>query len=212
MCWTYLKPHAKIRDGCTAWDALVARFPGPNNIDYAASKAKTTLRNLTYSGETCRWTVQTYVNRYMQQYTILENLVQHGYAGIDPHSKVRYLCDGIKRLHLDTVKTRILSDETIRVDFPRCVSLFSDFIKQRQAADGPPTQTIAQVSKKRGHSGSSVHVKDGFYIKKEYCALTPEQISELRHKCQAHGHKPGTNPVRKSNLEAMISLTSALRP
>ena len=197
-CWTYLKPHAKTRNGRAAWNALVAHFLGPNNVDNAASKAETTLRSLTYSGETRRWTFETYVNKHMQQHTILENLVQHGYAGIDPRSKVRYLCDGIKGTHLDTVKTRILSDETIRVDFPKCVSLFSDFIKQKQAADGPPTRTIAQVSKKRSHNGSSVQVEDRFYNKKEYRALTPDQKSELRRKRLARGHQPGDKSSKKS--------------
>ena len=83
-CWTYLKPYAKTHNGCKAWNALVAHFLGPNNVDNAASKAEATLHSLTYSGETHHWTFETYVNKHMQQHTILENLVQHGYAGIDP--------------------------------------------------------------------------------------------------------------------------------
>ena len=101
-------------------------------------------------------------------------------------------------MHLNTVKTRILSNENLHVDFPKCISLFSDFIKQKTAADGPLTWTIAQVSKKRGHGGSLVQVEDGFYIKKEYCALMPEQKLELHHKHQAHGHKPGDKSSKKS--------------
>ena len=49
-CWTYLKPYAKIRNGCMACNALVAHFLGPNNIDNAASKAEAKLYSLTYSG------------------------------------------------------------------------------------------------------------------------------------------------------------------
>ena len=199
-CWTYLKPYTKTCNGRSAWNALVAHFLGPNNVDKnAASKVEATLHSLTYSGETCHWIFETYVNKHMQQHTILENLVQHGYTGIDPHSKVRYLCDGIKGTHLNMVKTRILSNENLHVDFPKCVSLFLDFIKQKTAADGPLTQTIAQVSKKRGHEGSSVQVEDRFYNKKEYCALTPDQKLELVHcKHLAHGHKPGDKSSKKS--------------
>ena len=76
--------------------------------------------------------------------------------------------------------------------------LFLDFIKQKQADDGPLIWTIAQVSKKRGHGGSLVQVKDRFYNKKEYHALMPEQKLELCHKCQAHGHKPGDKSSKKS--------------
>ena len=197
-CWTYLKPYAKAHNGCEAWNALVAHFLGPNNINNAASKGKAMLHSLTYSGETCCWMFETYINKHMQQHTFLENLVQHGYVGINPQSKVHYLCDGIKGTHLNMVKTRILSDENLCVDFPKCISLFSDFIKQKTATDGPLNWTIAQVSKKRGHGGSSIQVKDHFYNKKEYCALTPKQKSQLCCKCQAHGHKPGDKSSKKS--------------
>ena len=95
------------------------------------------------------------------------------------------------------VKTRILSDENLHVDFPKCISLFLDLIKQKMAADGPLTRTIAQASKKRGHGSSWVQVKDCFYNKKEYCALTPEQKLELHHKCQARGHKPRDKSSKK---------------
>ena len=135
----------------------------------------------------------------MQQHTILENLVQHGYAGVDPRSKVRYLHDSIKGMHLNTaVKTRILFNENLCVDFPKCISLFSDFIKQKMAADGPLPRTIAQVSKKRGSEGSLVQVEDCFYSKKEYCALMPDQKSELCHKHQACGHKPRDKSSKKN--------------
>ena len=40
-CWTYLKPYAKTRKGHKAWNALVAHFLRPNNVDNAAgSKAE----------------------------------------------------------------------------------------------------------------------------------------------------------------------------
>ena len=83
------------------------------------------------------------------------------------------------------------------MDFPKCVSLFSDFIKQKQATDGLLTWTIAQVSKKCGHGGSSVQVKNHYYNKKEYCALTPEQKLELCHKHQNCGHKPRDKSSKK---------------
>ena len=103
------------------------------------------------------------------------------------------------------VKTRILSNENLCVDFPKCISLFLDFIKQKTAADGPLTQTIAQVSRKRGREGSSVQVEDRFYSKKEYCALMPDQSWSFATNARPMGISPETNPVRKANLETMSS-------
>ena len=66
----------------------------------------------------------------MHQHLILTNLVEHGYSRINERSKVRHLLDGIKTDKLDSVKTRIFSDEVLRNDFDASVSLFKDFIKQ----------------------------------------------------------------------------------
>ena len=101
-------------------------------------------------------------------------------------------------MHLDAVKTQIFSNENLRVDFPKCVSLFSDFIKQKQAADGLLTCTIAQVSRKQGPAGSLVQVEDRYYNTKEYHALTPKQKLELHCKCKNHGHKPSDKSSKKA--------------
>ena len=79
-----MKLYAKTRDGCTAWQALIGHFLGPNNVDNATSRAEATLRALTYQGETHHWTFKAYVHKHTQQHTILENLVKHAYAGINP--------------------------------------------------------------------------------------------------------------------------------
>ena len=37
---------------------------------------------------------------------------------------------GIKTTQLDAVRTRIILDENLHVDFSRCVTLYKDFVKQ----------------------------------------------------------------------------------
>ena len=54
----------------------------------------------------------------------------HGYVGINPGSKVCFLLAGIRCSALDAVKTCIISDEGLRMDFMCCVTLFKDFVKQ----------------------------------------------------------------------------------
>ena len=46
---------------------------------------------------------------HVDQHQILSDLVQHGCAGIDDQSKVRYPLDGIKTKELDHVKTQIMA-------------------------------------------------------------------------------------------------------
>ncbi len=93
-----------------------------------ATQAEDKLKSTVYNGEHCRWDFEHYVSVHKQQHSIMEGpimegLVEHGYTGIDPRSKVRYLLDGIKTDKFDALKTRIISDERLRVDFDSCVTL-----------------------------------------------------------------------------------------
>ena len=129
-CWTYVKPAQRTRDGRMAYLGLYQHFLGPNNVDNMATMAEDKLKSTVYNGEQRRWDFEKYINMHKSQHSIMEGLVEHGYTGIDPRSKVRYLLDGIKTDKFDSVKTRIMSDATLRNDFDSCVTLYQDFIKQ----------------------------------------------------------------------------------
>jgi hypothetical protein len=136
-CWTYVKPAQRTRDGRMAYEGLYNHFLGPNNVDNMASTAEDKLKTTVYNGEQRRWDfVERYINAHKSQHSIMEGLVEHGYTGIDPRSKVRYLLDGIKTDKFDSVKTRIMSDAALRNNFDACVSLyqhnfFTKFFQQR---------------------------------------------------------------------------------
>jgi hypothetical protein len=87
-CWTYVKPAQRTRDGRMAYLALYTHFLGPNNVDNMATQAENKLTSTVYNGEQRRWDFEKYVNVHKQQHSIMEGLVEHGYTGIDPRSKV----------------------------------------------------------------------------------------------------------------------------
>ena len=150
-CWTYVKPAQRTRDGRKAYLDLYTHYLGPNNVDNMATQAEDKLKSTAYVGEQRRWNFEKYVNVHKQQHSIMEGLVEHGYVGIDPRSKVRFLLDGIKTEKLDSVKTRIMSDANLRNDFDGCVTLYQDFIKQTASkSKGNPREV--SVSEVKVHS------------------------------------------------------------
>ena len=190
-CWTYVKPAQRTRNGRLAFLNLQQHFLGPNNVDNMATLAEDKLKNTAYSGEQRRWDFERYVNVHKQQHSIMEGLVEHGYTGIDPRSKVRFLLDGIKSDKFDAVKTRIMSDEKLRNDFDACVTLYQDYIRQTTKSKTSATVNISEVkvSGKRKAGGA---VEDRYYTKEEYNELSPEQKKELSSKRLKRGHKPGS--------------------
>ena len=193
-CWTYVKPAQRTRDGRMAYLALYTHFLGPNNVDNMATLAEDKLKSTVYNGEQRRWDFEKYVNVHKQQHSIMEGLVEHGYTGIDPRSKVRYLLDGIKTDKFDSVKTRIMSDAALRNDFDGCVTLYQDFIKQTasKSKGNPNNVNISEVKvHNNGKRKRSDEAEDRYYTKSEYDALSPAQKKDLAAKRLKRGHKPG---------------------
>ena len=129
-CWTYMQRAQRTRDGRLAFMSLKEHYLGKNNVDNLATYSERKLQSTSYTGEGRRWNFEKYVKTHVDQHQVLTDLTRHGYAGIDPRSKVRYLLDGIKTNALAAVKTQIMADSRLRNDFDACVNLFQDFIKQ----------------------------------------------------------------------------------
>ena len=220
-CWTYVKPAQKTRDGRMAYLGLYQHFLGPNNVDNMATMAEDKLKSTVYNGEQRRWDFEKYINVHKSQHSIMEGLVEHGYTGIDPRSKVRYLLDGIKTDKLDSVKTRIMSDATLRNDFDACVTLYQDFIKQTTKSKPAATVGISELKTSAGGTKrKSEAVEDRYYTKAEYDALSAEAKRELAAKRLKRGHKPGakdskiskgTKPKGKTNADVIKNLKAVQR-
>jgi hypothetical protein len=155
------------------------------------------------------------------QHAILEELKEHGYAGIDERSKVQHLLAGIKTGSLDSVKTRIMSDASLRSNFDSCVNLFQDFLKQTNAIVKEVTIASVKTGKKNGSNDQSVtpdmSVEDRYYNQKEYKSLSAAKKLGLKLKRQKRGNKSNNSKKRKKELvdlsqRTIKAIASALRP
>jgi hypothetical protein len=220
-CWTYVKPAQRTRDGRMAYLGLYQHFLGPNNVDNMATMAEDKLKSTVYNGEQRRWDFEKYINLHKSQHSIMEGLVEHGYTGIDPRSKVRYLLDGIKTDKFDSVKTRIMSDASLRNDFDSCVTLYQDFIKQTFKSKSTPTVGISELKTSASGTKRKSEVEDRYYTKTEYDALSADAKKELAAKRLKRGHKPGAKDSKiskgasktksKSNADVMKTLKAVQR-
>jgi hypothetical protein len=128
------------------------------------------------------------VHIHTKQHSVLNDLKEYGYSGIDYSSKVRHLLKGIKTTELDVCKAQVMDSPTLRDDFPATVELYSTFIKKIKAEN--PQLNVSEVTYarksgggkgggKRGSSGisnnSNGDVAYRFFDKHEYHTLTPEQ-------------------------------------
>jgi hypothetical protein len=104
-CFVYIKPALWTRNGREAYMLLFDHFLGTNIVGNMASAAETNLTGTLYNVEKKRFTWETYVRIHTEQHSVLNELKDYGYAGIDDLSKVRHLLKGIKTTGLDVCKT-----------------------------------------------------------------------------------------------------------
>ena len=143
---------------------LFDHYLGPNNADNLASAAERKLETTTYTREGKHWNFEKYVQLHVEQHSIIEGLVEHGYSGIDNHSKVRFLLAGIHFNRLNAVKTQIMANPALWTDFAGCVTLFQDFISQVQSSNQEgATFNISAVET----SSAGGKVQDRYYKKEE---------------------------------------------
>jgi hypothetical protein len=190
-CRTYIRAAASTRDGRMAYELLDQHYLGANNVDIMSSKAEHLLKTLSYNGETHHWDFEKFVHRHVEQHMVLASLIPHGYAGLDDHSKVRHLLDGIKTDKLDAVKNQVLSTPSLRKDFNAVVNLCQDVIHQKNMTRPGRDATVAALESGRDSITPDMSVEDRYYTRKEYNQLTRAQQVGLAKKHEAQGHKPG---------------------
>ena len=149
-----------------------------------ATLAERKLANLVYTREMRQFNFKKCMTAHVSQHITLSDLVEHGSAGINEQSKVQHLLDRIKTNKLDSIKTRVFSNETLHNNFDKCVNLFKDFIKQARK-EGRQTLNISAINL----AGNKVKVDNRYYTNKEYCKLSNEQKEQLCNDRKARGHK-----------------------
>jgi hypothetical protein len=194
--FTVIKAAKKAQNGRRAYQLLYAHYLGPNNVGNMAGEAETVLNTVQYHGEKRQWNFEKYALTHLRQHLILEALMAHGYVGIDPGSKVCFLLAGIRCSTLDAVKTHIISDEGLRVDFARCVTLFKDFVKQTAQTTNAQLG-IAAMSVNDGGGGKRKG-KDRWYTMDEWRALPEDEQAIIRKTRASRKNKSGGKTPPKS--------------
>ena len=133
--WTYLKPAKKHHNGIMGYKLIYNHYLGPSNIYRMAAGADKNIDQYTYTGKKRNWTLKKYSILNKEQHNTLNILKNCGYTGIYQQSKFRYLSEGINATGINSVKTRIVSDENLRQDFDGCVTLYKVFVKQSSRDD-----------------------------------------------------------------------------
>ncbi len=185
--WTVIKTFKSKRNGRAAWLALWSFYLGPNNLDHMASEAEKSLTTTHYNGESRNFTFDKFAMHMLKQHNIIEGLKTHGLVtDMTERRKVFILLEAIKTTKLDAVKTRIMSDDDLRTDYDKCITLFKDFVRRNNVEVN--VSTVATVA------GTPVQFRaedDRYVPPAEWVTLTEEQKTAVRAARAARQKKNG---------------------
>ena len=99
--------------------------------------------------------------------------------------KVFILLEAIKTTKLDAVKTRIMSDDSLRTDYDKCITLFKDFVRRNHVEVS--VATAAAVAGTPGFKAED----DRYVPPAEWVTLTEEQKTAVRSARAARQKKNG---------------------
>ena len=100
------------------------------------------LQTLSYNREKKDWNWEKYVAQHVKYHVILKNLMEYGYQGLDPGSKVWYLLNGIRCDKLSTAATAVrVHQDKYKKDFDAVVIFLTQHIDK-----GGPTRSVKIAS------------------------------------------------------------------
>jgi tRNA U34 5-carboxymethylaminomethyl modifying GTPase MnmE/TrmE len=100
-----------------------------------------------------------------------------------------------------------MSTPALQRDFDRCVTLFSDFIKQMESRECE--SNISEVdSTRRCVTFKDTQVEDHYYKKSEYAKLSNKQKKKLKEMREACGHQL---PSKKQKTEQKTTANTRLQ-
>jgi hypothetical protein len=126
--WIHAALTRKKKNGRKLYCLLFAHYLGSDHVNDLANKMEARLASLTYRGKQKNWDWSRYTDAHIKQHTIAKNLMEHGYSGLDKHSKVCHLLAGIQDNAVQPVFCQVLAMREDNKTFTTCSALFANFI------------------------------------------------------------------------------------
>jgi hypothetical protein len=126
--WLHATSTRKEKNGCKLYHLLFAHHLGSDHVNHLANKMEARLASLTYRGKQKNWDWSQYTDAHIKQHTITNNLMEHGYSGLNKRSKVCHLLTGIQDNAVQPMVCQVLAMREDEKTFTTCLALFADFI------------------------------------------------------------------------------------
>ena len=141
---------------------------------------------LTHDREKKAWNWKKYVAHHVKYHIILGNLMEYGYQGLHPGSKIQYLFNVIRCYKLSTAVTTVrVHPDKYEKEFDAVVAFLTQYIDKRAPT---PTAKIASVTQTRpakqqktstNHGTFKGEIELNKHSREEYESMSASQCQQL---------------------------------
>ena len=210
----YVKQTRGMQDGQAVFFNIHKHFLCPDHVARQAIEAEGKLQNSHYDGERKMWDWDTFVALHEEQHTIMENLTDYGYSGMENCTMVCHFLQGIKSPELEAAVNVVgAQPEKYGTDFDTVVSYLGKMVPEKRLII-----LLVQIATTRSQL---VRPKVATFMEKVECKKYPkavrksinrEQQMQFRKLQEQQGIKPATRQTsadaKNSAREAKIEITS----
>ncbi len=148
--WAHVKTLDKTQNGRQVYHTLHKHFFGGNKVSTLSTNILSTLRGLTYTGDSKNFNFDKYVTNHVQQHNLAISLIDYGGTELDEHLKINYFLTGIQSSDFDAAKASIAANPERFTDFDTVKDHFLEIRRLTQASKPAATSRVSAVT---GHSG-----------------------------------------------------------
>jgi hypothetical protein len=148
--WAHVKTLDKTQNGRQVYRTLHKHFFGGNKILTLSTNILTTLRGLTYTGDSKNYNFDKYVTNHVQQHNLATSLIDYGATELDEHLKINYFLTGIQSSDFDAAKASISANPERFTDFDTVKDHFLEIRRLQQASKPAATSRVSAVTGRGG--------------------------------------------------------------
>lgn len=175
--WPFIKKFESSKNGRAAILALKGLAEGKASDTTRKSQARSTLRNLQYTGLSGKMTFDSYVEKLQFAFSELQDCAEV----VDESQKVDHLLQGLKSDLLSSPASFVMGDERLLNDFEATIGYLKSIIAKKSAYEHGGSRNERGISeaafgekktKKRNENN------EGYLSKEAWFALSPSERAE----------------------------------
>ena len=142
------------------WIVLLDTYLGKNHVNLMATELEGQLHELRYHGDERRVKFDTFHSRHVEIHNRLSELKTHGYAGMDPGTRVRHVMDGLVGPWANQIRGQMSVNTDLQTDFDGVCCVIRLYLQSQKTFTDENKRQLSSFERRAGGDGAKFQGSD----------------------------------------------------